>query len=140
MRQNPKNITKRSQNRLHLSWNLYAQNVLRQTSYGSQNIPLGKHGSCFPHVLTSPWECQAIPRFPLCPSTQMDVTVGFIPKTNRVQSPDSLFLGRTLCHQGEVPSWSCRSRGYRDGCTTAACMDQRFGTETHNSHEMKCRT
>lgn len=60
----------------------------------------------------------------------------FFPKTNRV--PDSLFLGHTRCHRGEALSWSCRSRGYRGGCTTAACTDRRFGTETHR--ETKCRT
>lgn len=59
----------------------------------------------------------------------------FIPRISTVQSLDSLFLGHTRCHRGEALSWSCRSRGYQDGCTTAACMDQRFGTERHNSHE-----
>lgn len=36
----------------------------------------------------------------------------------------------------EALFWSCRSKGYLDDCTIAACMDQMFETEEREKQSM----
>ena len=113
--------------------------ALQQTLCSSENITVGKHSSLFSLPRAPPKGCRAIPCFPLCPSTQMNATVGlgFCSNTNIAKRQYSLFQGHIPSHQVEVLSSSYRNTGYLDGCTTTACMGQRFGTEMQNIYETK---
>lgn len=42
--------------------------------------------------------------------------------------PHSPCQVHTWSRPGEAPSWSCKSKGYQGGCTTAACRGRRSGT------------